>query len=76
MDINVEEETATIAELNTKYNDLLTSTGTLHHRTKCQAALLLGGGLMALSYIGGLFASKGSSITDLQRDDNAVKEAI
>lgn len=67
-----EEETATIQELTSKFDDLITSTGTIHHRTKRQAALLLGGGLMALIYVGGLLTSKSSNIADLQQDDKVI----
>jgi len=48
---SVEEEEATLAQLNEHFDNLVTSSGSIHHRTKCQ--ILIGGAIAALSFIAG-----------------------
>ena len=55
---NLEEETSLIQELTSKFDDLITSTGTIHHAVKHQAAFLLNRGRMTLTYIEDLLSSK------------------
>ena len=74
--LNLEEEEITLKTLHEKYTNLMSSTGTIHHRPKRQTGLLIGGGLMALSYIGGLLTGNGKDISDLQKDDQAIQMAL
>jgi len=70
-----DQELATLQEICSKHNSLITSTNTTHYTNKRQAGIIIGGGLMALSYIRGLLSSS-KSITSLQNDELASKEAL
>jgi len=69
------EETTILLQLNEQYTNLITSTGIIN-RPKRFAGLLIGGGIAALSFIGGIIASTNSKITDLQKDEKVIRDAI
>ena len=58
-----EAEKATIAQLREHYENLVTSPGSVHHRTKWQ--VLIGEVIAALSFIAGKILGSDAAITNL-----------
>jgi len=71
---NLEEEKVAITQLDEHFDNLVTSTGSVHHRTKRQ--VIIGGAIAAISFIAGKILGTDAAITDLQSDEKVIAEAI
>lgn len=71
---DTEEEIALLPQLRDHYENLITSPGSIHHRTKRQ--VLVGGAIAALSFIAGRILGTDATITDLQKDEKTIAEAV
>lgn len=69
-----EEQEVSLQNLRTKYSDLTTSTGYLHNRPKRQ--IIVAGASLAIGWIASKILGASAEITDLQKDEKTIAEAV